>query len=1049
MHTNNVNARALMADAKFFEAYSRFDESLGRYETWNESVDRVMNTHRKFYEEKMTPELNELFEEASDAYKDKVVLGAQRALQFGGDQLLKNHMRMYNCFSRDTRFLTSTGIKSFNDFEHGDQTLVKTHMGRWQPAVVKSYGKQKLNRVTLKRRGSIVTVDVTANHRWILRGNKQTTSLSVGDQLVEFEDLSFSEFDWDSASVEEKLYWCYGLVYGDGTVTTSGQNQYSLIRLCGKDVRYVERFEEMGFKTSSNLSLQGDFFAYTGTYLKTLPSIEQDGINLVRAFARGLLDADGEKKQGWYDNKGRKFASITQSLDAKRGNETAAFIRDVFPAVGAWVVSENAYHAETNIKEYNGVRFVVNDNFVTSGTSGYWTVVSIEDLEREETVWCLEVEEDKSFILENGIPTGNCTSTYIDRDAVFGEIFWVLLAGAGCGFSVQKHHVAKLSNIQERKKTAKTFVVEDSVEGWADAASVLMSSFFVGGGTHPEYEGRKVYFDLSKIRPRGALISGGFKAPGPEPLRLALDKIEYLLQGRVLKGLVNIRPIDAYDIVMFIADAVLAGGVRRSATICLFSYDDDDMMNAKVGNWRQEHPHRARSNNSVVLVRDAITPEMFTNVFEKTKEFGEPGFAFFDSTEFNTNPCFEIGMYPKDIESGQSGFQGCNLTEINGDKMSSAEAFYKACRAAAIIGTIQAGYTTFKYLSEATKRIFEREALLGVSVTGWMNNPQILFDEDILRKGARIVKQVNRQVAKLLDINPAARTTCTKPSGNASVLLSTASGIHGEPAPKYLRIVQMNKDQEVAQLIKRFNPYMVEESVWSQSRTDYSIAFPVISPPNSIYNNQLLGVNLLEKVKLVQNVWVEEGTDVDLCVDPRLRHNVSNTVTVPNNGWENVEQYIYDNRDFLVGVSFISESGDKDYPQAPFTSVLEPEQIVEKYGAGAIFGAGLVTDALKVFSNLWEATTIAQNPHSQCQESLDNQIDWIRRFDKFARNYFDSDVKKAEYCLKDLYIAHKWQKIQQNYKSIDFVNDLKEKKYTEIDTMGAVACASGACEINF
>lgn len=1096
MHTNNVNARALMADAKFFEAYSRYDEQLGRYETWNESVDRVMKTHKTFYKDKITPELLELFDEASDAYKDKTVLGAQRALQFGGDQLLKNHMRLYNC-----------------------------------------------------------------------------------------------------------------------------------------------------------------------------------------------------------------------------------------------------------------------------------------------------------------------TSSYIDRDSVFGEIFWVLLAGAGCGFSVQKHHVAKLSKIQERKKTAKTFVVEDSVEGWADAASVLMSSFFVGGGTHPEYEGRKVYFDLSRIRPRGALISGGFKAPGPEPLRLALDKIEYLLQGRVLKGLTNIRPIDAYDIIMFIADAVLAGGVRRSATICLFSYDDEEMMNAKVGNWRADNPQRGRSNNSVVLVRSTITPEMFSNVFEKTKEFGEPGFAFFDSTEFNTNPCvtadtivnttkglrrvdqllnqpfeaivngqpysshvgfvqtgikpvlkitthrgnqlrvtdnhkilclvdgeeqwieagnlsigdkivigqnnsfqpkdrsqldlgwlvgnvigdgghnpskyptyvrfwgetakeqatraadiinsqfpseryplshtetneiytvaskrltslcqqfisdldkdllpnvfeqsddflaglvqgyfdsdgtvfgssrgqgiavrlsntnyerlqgiqlilnrfgiissiyninspkltelpngkggtslyqcqqtydihfsrisldnfvamggfgdrvkkarleqlmserirapyknhtttevinivsdgvepvydcrvedvhrfeanglivhncFEIGMYPVDIESKISGFQGCNLTEINGDKMSTEEKFYKACRAAAILGTIQAGYTTFKYLSEATKKIFEREALLGVSVTGWMNNPQVLFDENILRNGAKIVKDVNKHVAGLLGINPAARTTCTKPSGNASVLLSTASGIHGEPAPKYLRIVQMNKDQEVAQLIKRFNPYMVEESVWSQSRTDYSIAFPVVSPPNSIYNDQLLGVNLLEKVKLVQNVWVEEGTNVELCVDPRLRHNVSNTITVPNGGWQDVQSYIYDNRDFLVGVSFISESGDKDYPQAPFTSVLEPEQIVEKYGAGAIFGAGLVTDALKVFSNLWEATTIAQNPHSQCQESLDNQIDWIRRFDKFARNYFDSDVKKAEYCLKDLYIAHKWQKIQQNYKSIDFVNDLKEKKYTEIDTMGAVACVgANGCEITF
>lgn len=738
MLTNQVNARGLMADAKFFEAYSRFNEEENRYEYWGESVDRVMNTHREFYKDKMTPQLEELFEEASRAYKNKTVLGAQRALQFGGQQLLNNHTRLYNC-----------------------------------------------------------------------------------------------------------------------------------------------------------------------------------------------------------------------------------------------------------------------------------------------------------------------SSTYIDRDTVFGEIFWVLLAGAGVGFSVQRHHIAKLSKIQERKKSAKTFVVEDSVEGWADAVAVLMSSFFEGGGSHPEFEGRRVYFDLSKIRPKGAFISGGFKAPGPEPLRLALDKIEYLLQGRILKGYNEIRPIDAYDIIMYIADAVLSGGVRRSATICLFSYEDDEMMNAKTGNWFTDNPQRGRSNNSVVLERKSTTPEMFNNVFEKTKQFGEPGFAFVESKEFCYNPCFEIGMFPKDITTDESGFQFCNLTEINGALMTSTANFFEACRAAAILGTIQAGYTTFKYLTDATKRIVERESLLGVSITGWMNSPDILFNEDTLRKGARIVKETNREVAKLLGINPAARTTCTKPSGNASVLLGTASGIHGEHSERFLRVVQMNKEQEVVQLIKKTNPYMVEESVWSSTKSDFSIAFPVISPPNSIYRDQLIGINLLDKVKLVQNSWVEEGTDLDLCVDPRLRHNVSNTITVPDGGWDEVKDYLFDNKNFFAGVSFLPESGDKDYHQAPFTAVLTPEQIVEKYHEGGIFGAGLVTAATRVFPDLWTAIRTAVSPESsdQSQESLDNQVDWIRRFHKFAVNYFDGNIKKAEYCLKDLYIAHKWTKIQQNFKPVDFVSELKEKKYTDIDTMGAVACAAGACEI--
>lgn len=738
MHTNYVNARSLMADAKFYESYARYNDTLQRYETWTEAVDRVINTHKTKYKDKLTPELLEYFDEAAEAYESKLILGAQRALQFGGDQLLKNNMRLYNC-----------------------------------------------------------------------------------------------------------------------------------------------------------------------------------------------------------------------------------------------------------------------------------------------------------------------TSTYVDRASVFAEIFWVLLAGAGVGFSVQKHHVEKLPKIQERKKSAKTFVVEDSVEGWSDAVDVLMSSYFVGGGRWPEYEGRKVYFDLSQIRPKGAFISGGFKAPGSEPLRRALDKIEYLLQGRVLSNNNYLRPIDAYDIIMFTADAVLSGGVRRSATIALFSYEDEEMMNAKTGNWYAENPQRARSNNSVVLVRDETTFEMFQNIFTKTKQFGEPGFAFFDSKEFNTNPCFEIGMLPWDPITERSGFQGCNLTEINGGAIHDKETFFRACRAAAILGTIQAGYTDFTYLSETSKNIFEREALLGVSITGWMNSPDILFDEDTLREGARIVKRVNREVAKLLGINPAARTTCTKPSGNASVLLETTSGIHGEHSDRFLRFVQMNKEQEVAQLIRQLNPYMVEESVWSDTRSDYAIAFPVISPEGSVFKEELLGTKLLDKVAFVMRAWVEEGTDVELCVDPRLRHNVSNTITVPANGWEEVEKYLFDNKHLFSGVSFLSESGDKDYFQAPFTAVLTPEQIVEKYGAGGIFGAGLVVEALRVFPNLWDAVTIARNPVEQCQEALDNQIDWIRKFKKFTHNYFDDNTQKAEYCLKDLYIAHKWEKIQQTYKSVDFTNDLRERKYTDIDTLGAVACAGNGCEIVF
>jgi ribonucleoside-diphosphate reductase alpha chain len=492
---------------------------------------------------------------------------------------------------------------------------------------------------------------------------------------------------------------------------------------------------------------------------------------------------------------------------------------------------------------------------------------------------------------------------------------------------------------------------------------------------------------------------------------------------------------------------VLAGGVRRSATICLFSPDDEEMMVAKTGNWFIENPQRARSNNSAVIVRDEITREQFSNCMKSIKEFGEPGFYFVDNTEHTTNPCVEIGMYPQ--IDGESGWQGCNLTEINGGKCTTKEEFFKACRAGAILGTLQAGYIDFKYLNNTTQRIFAREALLGVSVTGWMNNPDILLDADIQQQGAAIVKKVNKELAQLIGINQAARTTCVKPSGNASVLLQTASGIHAEHSPKYIRHVQMNKDAEVAQLIAQSNPYMVEESVWSTSRTDYCIGFPVISPKGSLYKEDLFGTDLLEKVQLVQQNWVEHGTNVELCVDPTVRHNVSNTVTVPASQWTKVEDYLFKNKKYFAGVSFLSGSGDKDYHQAPMTEVLEEVEIVERYGRGAMFAAGLIVDTRKGFNNLWEATSIAQMSVEYQGEISDLRAEWIRRFKKFADNYFFGSTKEAEYCLKDVFLLHKWTKIQQNLSPIDFNAQLETKKFTDIDTMGAVACQGGECEITF
>ena len=653
-------------------------------------------------------------------------------------------------------------------------------------------------------------------------------------------------------------------------------------------------------------------------------------------------------------------------------------------------------------------------------------------------------------LLKHQMRMYNCTSSYVDRPEFFGEVFYILLCGAGAGFSVQKHHVKKLPKIQPRTKQAKGYVVEDSIEGWASALDVLMASYFVDGGKYPEFAGRRVFFDLSQIRPKGAKISGGFKAPGPEGLRRSLDKIEHLLQGIVLdsKEPVSIKPINAYDICMHAADAVLSGGVRRSATICLFSPDDEEMMNAKTGNWFMDNPQRGRSNNSAVIVRDKTTAEQFGKIMESVKQFGEPGFVFVESTEHTTNPCVEIGMYPK--LGTKSGWQGCNLTEINGGMCNTEEDFYQACRAASILGTLQAGYTDFKFLSDTSKKIFDREALLGVSITGWMNNPSILFDDKILEKGAKIVKEVNKELAAILGINPAARTTCVKPSGNASVLLQTASGIHAEHSPMYIRNVQMNKESEITQAIINSNPYMVEESVWSAGGTDVVVSFPIIPHKESIYKDDLLGVTHLEKVKLAQKHWVNAGTNEDLCADKGIRHNVSNTIIVDD--WDEVEKYVFENRHSFAGISFLSMSGDKDYNQAPNTAVITAKDMVKQYDTAAVFASGMVVDALKCFDNLWTACSTARGFGEDLSlESSDNAMkqDWVRRFNNFADNYLGGDSVKAEHCLKDAFLLHKWNKIQKNLKPIEWKNDLTAKKYVDVDTLAAAACAGGACEIDF
>jgi len=533
----------------------------------------------------------------------------------------------------------------------------------------------------------------------------------------------------------------------------------------------------------------------------------------------------------------------------------------------------------------------------------------------------------------------NCAFTHMNRLDAFNEAFFLLLSGTGVGFSVQKPHVAQLPAFPLRAADHELPVVHhtvpDTLEGWADALHVLLTSYL---------DGTKVEFNYSQIRSRGTpLRTSGGRAPGHLPLKKALVAVERVLEhapGRAL------RPIEVYDILMHVAVAVLSGGIRRSATICLFSADDDEMASAKTGNWFETNPQRGKSNNSAVLVRGAAQESDFTRLFEYQKEYGEPGFYFVDDADYGANPCVEIGLAPfltvdaesraalarhggPDVAEGTrlSGWQMCNLTTINAAACTSADEFLSACRSAALLGTLQASYTDIRYLGPVTRVINDREALLGVSICGVLERPSVFLDPATLERGAATCLDVNAAIAEHIGVAPAARVTCVKPEGTASLVLGAASGIHPHHARRYFRRVQAARTDAVYQWFKTFNPHLTETSVWDPETTDV-ITFPVEAADDAILREDVDAVPFLQHVKLVQQHWVEAGRRHER-YNPGLHHNVSNTVTVRDEEWDAVQQYIWENRAHFAGISLLRETGDKVYAQAPREAVTTDADVLK------------------------------------------------------------------------------------------------------------------------
>jgi ribonucleoside-triphosphate reductase len=493
----------------------------------------------------------------------------------------------------------------------------------------------------------------------------------------------------------------------------------------------------------------------------------------------------------------------------------------------------------------------------------------------------------------------NCAYLPIDNWQAFNETMFLLLGGTGVGYSVQRHHVEQLPEIKKpSEKKSRRFVIGDSIEGWADAIKVLMKSYFFGTS--------KVRFIYDDIRAKGALlVTSGGKAPGPQPLKDCIYNITKILDFKEVGS--KLTPLEAHDIQCHIADAVLAGGIRRAALISLFSADDNEMISCKSGPWWELNPQRGRANNSAVLLRHKVDKNTFLALWQRIEasNAGEPGIYLSNDKDWGTNPCCEIALRPN---------QFCNLTEINASDIESQKDFNNRAYAAAFIGTLQASYTDFHYLRSIWQQNTERDALLGVSMTGIASMKVFKYD---IEEAVKIVIKTNTVTAKAIGINAATRTTAVKPAGTTSLTLGTSSGIHAWHNDYYLRRIRVGKNEAIYTYLSIYHPKLVEDEIFRPNEMAV-ISIPQKAPKGSVTRHES-ALEMLERIESISTRWVKPGH-----IDGQNTHNVSATVSIKPEEWEEVGEWMWNNRNVYNGLSVLPYDNGS-YKQAPFEDITEEE----------------------------------------------------------------------------------------------------------------------------
>jgi ribonucleoside-diphosphate reductase alpha chain len=900
-------AGQLLSDITVHSKYSRFIPELKRRETWNEIVGRNVAMHMKKY-----PHMRE---EIFDAYKlvyDKKILPSMRSLQFAGKPIEISPNRLYNCcyapiddwfvfaeimflllggsgvgyaLALNTPIPTPDGWRDMSNLEVGDLVLGDDGKPTKIVDVSPIYYKHNCYTVEFSNGQEIIADE---NHLWTvqIRGQRNTNGYHTGKnkstkKTIELEKGDSIDVTHAIELPEKELVldpYILGYWLGDG-------NRSNSVISTG-DKFITEEFDRLGFKTThlrryeyyvknglgKKLKQLGLQKRWTNPDTKKRLSIgfKRIPVEYLRAsfsqrmsLLQGLMDSDGtctKKGQCVFSVIDKDLAEDTLELCCSLGLNptlTTRKCRDV----QLWTVS-------------------------------FTTETPVFRLPRKLERLCSHTKQSDRIFVRNirvvdSVPVKCITVDNESHLYLAGKMF------VPTHNSVQKHHVDKLPRLQKPIDRKRRHLIADSIEGWAEAIKTLMKAYFFGLSDP--------VFDFSDIRPKGApLVTSGGRAPGSQPLKDCIHSIKSILNAKEINS--KLTPIECHDILCHIADAVLSGGIRRSAMIALFSLDDIEMLTCKYGSWWTENKQRARANNSAVILRHRIKKKEFLAFWKtiKLSGCGEPGFVLSNNMEMGFNPC---------VEASLKALTFCNLATINASNIESQEDLNERARMAARIATCQAGFTDFHFIRDEWKRATEKDALIGVSMTGVASGKVLELN---LEEAARIVVEENIRVAKLLGINPAARTTCMKPEGTSSCVLGgVSSGIHDWHDFFFIRRQTFNKEEPIYPYLLSKFPDLMEDS-FEKPHLEAKFSIPLKAPKGATIRDGAL--SLLKRVKKISDEWVQPGH-----ISGDNSHNVSATISLREDEWEEVGEWMWRNRESYNGLSVLPFDGT-EYVQMPFES---------------------------------------------------------------------------------------------------------------------------------